>query len=130
MVKQSFTAITIIIIIFVILSGIVYIAESKRCYNCNSRESDTCASSPLPSETIECMRGYNCVKCDYEILNGAVITSRFCGILFVPFETATKSACNTCDTDFCNNANAVSTSMVALGCLVLFWAIRFVLTNF
>lgn len=40
-----------------------------------------------------------------------------------------KFECTTCETDLCNNANALSTGMVTLGCLALFWTIRFVLTD-
>lgn len=48
--------------------------------------------------------------------NGTVEVERFCDILYVPFELATRTECNTCDTDLCNNANVMSINIVALGC--------------
>ncbi|CAL1689019.1 unnamed protein product [Lasius platythorax] len=125
--RQGFTAITILVIIF----AIVHSGETRKCYDCNSRDSNTCASTPLNSETIECnTSNYNCVKCHYETLDGTMTVRRFCGLIFDPFASVvTKIDCSTCTTDLCNNANAMSTNMVAVGCLALFWAIRFVLTD-
>ncbi|KAM0735472.1 hypothetical protein ACS0PU_010620 [Formica fusca] len=124
--RQGFTVITVLIIIFAILHS----GETKRCYSCNSVNSETCASNPSEFETTEC--NLFCVKCDYEMLTGATGVQRNCGVLTVTsLELATKFDCNSCDTNLCNNANALPTSLgvVALGCLALFWTIRFALTD-
>lgn len=66
------------------------------------------------------------------MLTGATGVQRDCGVLTVTsLELATKFDCNSCDTNLCNNANALPTSLgvVALGCLALFWTIRFALTD-
>lgn len=66
-----------------------------------------------------------------ELSNGTEIVSRMCAIMNPPpFMSLVDNAnCVVCNKDLCNNANVATVSMAALGCLLSFWAIRFVLTN-
>ncbi|EFN61555.1 hypothetical protein EAG_03042 [Camponotus floridanus] len=119
-----------LITIFVVAFALLHYGEAKQCYLCDSRISKTCASKPSLREVAECPTITNCAICNYKLSNGTEIVIRTCNFNVVPeIITIDTVNCIMCDKDLCNNANMATVSMTALGCLVSFWAIRFVLTN-
>ncbi|KAL6437708.1 hypothetical protein ACFW04_004232 [Cataglyphis niger] len=129
--RQDFIVITVLMIMFAILHS----GETTKCYVCDSHLKETCESHPEPSDVMDCGFKGVCLKCNYEIGKQSSI-QRTCfkfeqvGSVFDASNGMPDGfECTTCDMDLCNNANALSTGMVTLGCLALFWTIRFVLAD-
>ncbi|GAB1862411.1 Protein quiver [Camponotus japonicus] len=119
-----------LITILVIAFALLHYGEATKCYMCDSRISKTCANEPSPKEVVECPVNTNCGICNYKLSNGTEIFVRSCSFNILPEAiTIDSTSCLMCDKDYCNNANMATVSMTALGCLVSFWAIRFVLSN-
>ncbi|CAL1689018.1 unnamed protein product [Lasius platythorax] len=132
---RSFVITILIVALTILQSG-----EAKRCYVCDSRNSSTCADGPLNGTIRNCPAGLNCATCNYRVSNGTKITVRRCYFMTPDDSQSIGSGdCNMCSEELCNypsmannhpnTANTVTISMAALGCLVSFWAIRFVLTD-
>ncbi|XP_011253906.1 uncharacterized protein LOC105249847 [Camponotus floridanus] len=115
-----------LITILVVAFALLHYGEAKRCYQCDSNISKTCASEPSSREEVECPTNA-CGVCTYK-LNGDKGVVRGCGRLELS-QSISVDNCFICSEDLCNNANMVTISMTALGCLVSFWVIQFVLTN-
>ncbi|XP_011253908.1 uncharacterized protein LOC105249850 [Camponotus floridanus] len=121
---------SLFITILVVAFAFLHYGEAKRCYKCDSRTSKTCVSEPSWKKEVEsCPIRSNCATCHYKFYNGTKVLIRSCGtnnsssVHYLDLEY-----CILCNKDLCNNANIITVSMT-LGCLVSFWAIRFVLTN-
>ncbi|XP_050450637.1 uncharacterized protein LOC126851079 [Cataglyphis hispanica] len=124
--RQGFIVIIVLMIIFAILHS----GETTNCYVCDSLLSETCESNPKASNVMDCGVKGICLKCNYEIgKHNPILRSCFkFGQTTSLYDDSNgvpdKFECTTCVTDFCNNANALSTGIVTLGCLALFWTIR------
>ncbi|XP_029175179.1 uncharacterized protein LOC114943672 [Nylanderia fulva] len=121
---------SLVIAILIIAVTILQSGEATKCYVCDSRTSQTCTSGPMANETVECPPNLNCGVCNYKLGNGTTILARLCGYVEIPLVQPYRvesGNCKMCSGDYCNAANMISISMATLGCLVSFWAIRFVL---